>query len=191
MSENPIIISNLNDFIFCPVSIYFHSLEPDAEDFLAKDIYQINGTDAHKNSDHATYSTKKSMLQGTSIFSAKYDLCGKIDTFDCDTGILTERKKKITNLYDGYIFQLYAQYFSLSEMGYTVKKIRFYSIDDNKIYNVKLPKDDAAMFEKFEKLLNNIKNFDFSNFVQKNKLKCAKCIYEPLCSFSAFDGTEV
>ena len=35
MSENPILISNLNDFIFCPVSIYFHSLEKDADDFSA------------------------------------------------------------------------------------------------------------------------------------------------------------
>lgn len=187
MSENPIIISNLNDFIFCPVSIYFHSLEPDSEDFLSKDTYQINGTDAHKNSDHATYSTKKSTLQGISIFSSKYDLCGKIDTFDCETGILTERKKKIVNLYDGYVFQLYAQYFSLKEIGYSVKKIRFYSMDDNKTYNIKLPEEDVATFKKFESLLNDIKNFNFSNFVQSNNQKCAKCIYEPLCSFSALD----
>ena len=27
MSESPIPISNLNDFIFCPVSIYFHGLD--------------------------------------------------------------------------------------------------------------------------------------------------------------------
>ena len=39
MSEEPIAISNLNDFIFCPVSIYFHSLE-DGEDILTKDSYQ-------------------------------------------------------------------------------------------------------------------------------------------------------
>ena len=39
MSEEPLIISNLNYFIFCPVSIYFHSLE-DGEDILTKDSYQ-------------------------------------------------------------------------------------------------------------------------------------------------------
>ena len=27
MSEQPLAISQLNDFIFCPVSIFFHSLE--------------------------------------------------------------------------------------------------------------------------------------------------------------------
>ena len=50
MSEEPIAISNLNDFIFCPVSIYFHSLE-DGEDILTKDSYQLNGSNAHKISD--------------------------------------------------------------------------------------------------------------------------------------------
>ena len=57
MSEEPIAISNLNDFIFCPVSIYFHSLE-DGEDILTKDSYQLNGSNAHKKSDSATYYNK-------------------------------------------------------------------------------------------------------------------------------------
>lgn len=56
MSETPLIISNLNDFIFYPVSIYFHSLDNE-NGILNKDSYQLNGTDAHKNSDFATYST--------------------------------------------------------------------------------------------------------------------------------------
>ncbi len=53
MSEEPIIISNLNDFIFCPVSIYFHSLDEE-ENILSQDSYQLNGTNAHKSSDSAT-----------------------------------------------------------------------------------------------------------------------------------------
>ena len=67
MSENPIAISTLNDFIFCPVSIYFHSLETE-EKIMFQDSYQLNGTEAHKSSDAATYSTKKSMLQGISVY---------------------------------------------------------------------------------------------------------------------------
>ena len=31
MSELPLSISNLNDFIFCPVSIYFHGLDSDTD----------------------------------------------------------------------------------------------------------------------------------------------------------------
>lgn len=185
MSENPIIISNLNDFIFCPVSIYFHSLEPENEELLVKDTYQINGSDAHKKSDNAAYSTKKSMLQGISVYSSKYDLCGKIDTFDCEKGVLTERKKKITNVYDGYVFQLYAQYFALCDMGYRVSSLRLYSMDDNKVYKIKKPEDDDEMFSKFKLLITKIKTFDFDDFKQCNIQKCMHCIYEPLCSFSA------
>lgn len=106
MSEQPISISNLNDFIFCPVSIYFHSLDNDTEDLMIKDSHQLNGTASHEKSDKAAYSSKKSMLQGISVYSDEYNLCGKIDTFDSEKGILTERKKKIQTIYDGYIFKL-------------------------------------------------------------------------------------
>jgi CRISPR-associated exonuclease Cas4 len=68
MSENPIIISNLNDFIFCPVSIYFHTLEEDEDKVLNQDSFQLNGSAAHEKSDSAAYSTKKSMLQGAAVY---------------------------------------------------------------------------------------------------------------------------
>lgn len=54
MSEQPLAISQLNNFIFCPVSIFFHSLE-DEENIMVQDSFQLNGTDAHKHSDSATY----------------------------------------------------------------------------------------------------------------------------------------
>lgn len=49
MSENPIAISSLNDFIFCPVSIYFHTLENE-ENILFQNTSQINGSYSHRNS---------------------------------------------------------------------------------------------------------------------------------------------
>lgn len=188
MSENPIAISSLNDFIFCPVSIYFHGLEADEEKVLSQDSYQINGTAAHEKCDSAAYSSKKEMLQGISVYSSRFDLCGKIDVFDSEKGILTERKKSIKTVYDGYVFQVYGQYFSLIDMGYFVKELRLYSMDNNKTYNIPLPEESVGYFSKFEKLLAEIKSFDFSSFRQDNASKCAKCIYEPLCSFSLLQG---
>jgi len=88
MSENPILISNLNDFIFCPVSIYFHLLEDDEERVLLQDSFQLNGTHAHRHSDSATYSSRKTVLQGVGVYCAEYGVCGKIDTFDVENGIL-------------------------------------------------------------------------------------------------------
>ncbi len=185
MSENPISISNLNDFIFCPVSIFFHGLDEETDVYLYQDTVQLDGSAAHSKSDSGEYSTKKNMLQAISIYSSEYNLCGKIDVFDNDRGILTERKKKIKTIYDGYIFQLYAQYFALKEMDYEVKKIRLYSMDDNKVYPIPLPENDKEMFSKFQKVIDDINSFSFENFRQDNKLKCEHCIYEPLCSYSA------
>lgn len=190
MSENPISISNLNDFIFCPVSIYFHALE-DEENILIQDTAQINGSYSHRNSDNAVYSTKKNILQGISVYCEKYNLCGKIDVFNIDDGVLTERKKRIKTVYDGYVFQLYAQYFSLLEMGYTVKKIRLYSMDNNKVYDIDLPENNPNMSSKFKKLLDDINAFSFDDFKQTNAGKCDNCIYEPLCSFSLKKGSEI
>lgn len=62
MSEQPLAISQLNDFIFCPVSIFFHSLET-GENIMVQDSFQLNGTNAHKHSDSATYSTKNKWLK--------------------------------------------------------------------------------------------------------------------------------
>lgn len=39
MSEHPIAISKINDFIFCPVSIYFHALEEE-ENVLVQNAEQ-------------------------------------------------------------------------------------------------------------------------------------------------------
>lgn len=184
MSENALPISNLNDFIFCPVSIYFHSLDIETDRISFQDEYQINGTAAHEKSDSGNYSDKKCVLQAISIYCEKYNLYGKIDVFDVEKCILTERKKKITTVYDGYIFQLYAQYFALIEMGYEVKTIRLYSMDTNKIFPIDLPSENRQMLNKFETLISDIQNFSFDGFCQNNPLKCQKCIYEPLCSFS-------
>ncbi len=184
MSENPISISNLNDFTFCPVSIYFHSLDEETEKMTYQCEYQINGTAAHDAVDHGRYSDRKSVLQAVPVYCDKYGLFGKIDIFDIDKGILTERKKKIKAVFDGYIFQLYAQYFALRESGYAVRKLRLYSLEDNRAYPVPLPEENEDLFSKFEALINDIRRFSFSGFHQSNPLKCKNCVYEPLCSFS-------
>ncbi len=182
--ESYIQISFLNDFIFCPRSIYFHQLHGRQSTYCYQDTPQIEGKAAHKAIDEKRYSTKKTVLQDFEIYSDKYKLCGKIDIFDCESGILTERKKKIKTIYDGYVFQLYAQYFGLTEAGYDVRFLRLYSSDDNKVFKILLPCDDAIMFEKFEQLIEQINHYDLENFQQINQKKCENCIYEPLCDQS-------
>ena len=184
MMDDLIPISYLNDFIFCPVSIYFHQLYGDQERLTYQCSDQINGTAAHKSVDSSTYTTRKNVLQGISVYSDILRLVGKIDVFHMDTGILIERKKRIKTIYDGYVFQLYAQCYCLREMGYTVSKLRLYSMDDNKSYQISLPENDNEFNGKFLILIKQIRAFDIGSFRQENREKCKHCIYEPACDRS-------
>lgn len=179
--EEFILISQLNDFTFCPVSIYFHNLYKEIDKAVYQSTHQVNGTNAHKTIDTKTYSDKKNILQGISVFSKELGIMGKIDLFDIDKGILTERKNKIKSIYDGYIFQLYAQYYALTEMGYKVVKLRLYSMTDNKIHNIPLPVENPEIDNKFKELIIQMKQFKIDSFEQTNKNKCQNCIYEPSC----------
>jgi len=181
MEEN-IKISNLNDFIFCPRSIYFHNLYIQHDESIYKTIYQTKGTNSHKNIDAKKYSSKTDILTSVDIYNEELGIIGKIDIFDKTKGILTERKNKIKRLYDGYIFQLHAQYFCLIEMGFKVNEIRFHSLSDNKIYKIKLPSENEK--NELKELIKKIKHFDIEdpNFTQ-NRKKCKMCIYKELCDY--------
>lgn len=184
MDDDFVPISYLNDFIFCPVSIYFHQLYGDQATITYQCSDQINGTAAHETIDEKTYSTHQDVLQAIPVVSVHYKLVGKIDLFFEKEGVLIERKKKIKRIYDGYIFQLYAQYFCMVEMGYKVKTLRLYSKDDNKTYPIPLPEEDLEMKEKFESLVHRFQTFQVESFQQNNQEKCAHCIYEPACDRS-------
>lgn len=120
--DDCIIISNLNDFIFCPASIYFHNLYGSQDTMTYQNSSQINGTSAHEAVDSGRYSVAKHIIIALEIYSEKYNLVGKIDIYDANSKTLVERKRQIKTIYDGYIFQIYAQYFALCEMGYEVRK---------------------------------------------------------------------
>ena len=145
--------------------------------------YQINGKAAHEPIDNKQY-TKSKTLKSLEVYSEEYQLVGKIDIYEVDTHTLIERKKKVNQIFDGYVFQLYAQCLSMREMGYRVDKLKIHSLDDNKTYPIKLPEEDAEMMHKFQYLLNDIKNFSMETYQQTNALKCNRCIYSPYCDRS-------
>ena len=83
-------------------------------------------------------------------------------------------------LLTGYRFQLYAQYFALTEMGYPVERLVLCSLEDNKRYEVDLPVGDAL--EEFETTLHHMRAFDIREApLEENLKKCAHCIYQSLC----------
>lgn len=180
--ESYIPISFLNDFIFCPRSIYYHQLYSTYEQSTYQQKPQIAGKAAHRSIDEKTYTKRLDVLMDYELYCEKYRIHGKLDVFDCKTSVLTERKRSIKQIYDGYIFQVYAHYFGLIELGYKVKKIVIHDLTANKNYPVLLPGEDIEMFEKFEQLITAINNYNLNDHGFKaNKNKCVNCIYSNLC----------
>lgn len=180
MEEN-IIISNLNDFIFCPRSIYFHNLYTSFDDHLYHTSYQKKGQIAHKNIDSKKYSSKKQFLESIDIYSEELGLVGKIDLLDIKNKTLIERKNKIKKIYEGYYLQIYAQYFCLKEMGYDIQKLKFYSISDNKSYDVDIPTEKEK--NKLKDIIEKIKSFKLDSNFKQNQNKCEMCIYKEMCDY--------
>ena len=92
--------SNLNDFVFCPVSIYFHKLYGNQDNLTYQSQYQINGTKAHEKVDNKKYSTRKSVKMALDVYSDEYKIVGKIDLYDEISKTLIERKKFVKKIYD-------------------------------------------------------------------------------------------
>ena len=184
MIDDVILISNLNDFVFCPVSIYFHNLYGNQSTITFQNTDQINGSKAHEAIDQGRYSTRKNVFTALEVYSEKYNIVGKIDIYDSDTKTITERKRTIKQLYDGFYYQIYAQYFAMKEMGYEVKHLELYSMSDNKHYQVLLPEENIPMLVKFEKVIGDMKTFSLETFKPDSAEKCARCIYEPACDRS-------
>ena len=174
-------ITMLNDYVFCPASIYFHNLYGGRDTLTFQGKAQLDGKKAHETVDNESYLKNRKILSGIDVFSEKYGLIGEIDIYDEKKRCLIERKKKIKQIYDGYIFQLYAQFFCMKEMGYPVDALFLYSMDDNKRYNVPLPLENPQMMNKFEEVIMKMRTTGIETYQQENPMKCKMCIYFEAC----------
>lgn len=176
--ESYVQISKINDFLYCPLSLYLHTVYENFDQRGYHEEAQTAGKIAHENIEQGTYSSAKRFLQGIEVYSEKYDIAGKIDIYDSKEKALIERKNKIQWIYDGYKFQLYAQYFCMREMGYEIEKLYLHSLSDNKRYSVEIP--DTSETAAFEKILNDINNFGPKDIKNHQCPRCRNHIYSPL-----------
>lgn len=184
--ESYLMITQLNDFIFCPRSIFFAGIyRENVSDDLYHQMPQREGLIHHETIDENKYSTRKDIITGLTVYSEKYNLLGRIDIFDVANGILTERKYSITAVYPGFRYQLYAQYLALTEMGFSVHKMRLYSKKDNKVYPVAVPGEKEL--EEFETIIAEIKRFSLRSSFDPNPNKCSRCIYNALCDVNTLE----
>jgi len=182
--ENPILISMLNDFSFCPYSIYLHNVYMDTEKEVYQALPQVRGTIAHENVDNKTSSTLKNEIQALPISSDKLGVMGKIDIYRANEKILIERKYKLKQIYRGQLYQLWAQYYCMLEMGYEVEKLAFYEISTNTTIPVVLPTE--AEKQELISFIEKFKSYNPADPITINVNKCKHCIYCNLC-----DKTEV
>jgi CRISPR-associated protein Cas4 len=173
-----ITISKINDFLFCPKTLYLHMMYENFSDDLFHEEPQRKGKLKHKAIEENTYSTCKKFIIGKEVYSQKYGLMGKIDIYDKETKTLIERKTKIKKIYDGYKFQLYAQYFCMKEMGYDVQKLILRSLLDNKNYEISLPNEDDI--QQFEEIIKCIRNFNSEDLLYHSCPRCSNSIYSVL-----------
>lgn len=176
--ESYIQISKINDFLYCPRSVYLHSIYENFSNKTFHESPQVVGRLRHKTIESRTYSSAKRYVQALPVFSDKYGIAGKIDIYDSAAKHLIERKTRIKRIYEGYVMQLYAQYFCLREMGYKVEKLFLYSMEDNKKYEIKIP--GKVEKKRFEEILNQIKNYDPLADKSHSCPKCLNSIYGTL-----------
>ena len=174
-----IAISTLNDFIFCPYSIYLHQVYVDTDEDMYHAKPQTRGRNAHEKVDMKHTSTKKSVLESLPVLSHELGVYGKIDVYNKETKTLIERKYLLKNIYQGQYYQLWAQYYCMLEMGYEVDGLAFYEISSRKTIKVPLPGDVEK--EELARFVDSYRNYNPKEPLVINENKCTHCIYCNLC----------
>lgn len=168
--DSAIPISTINDFLFCPKSLYLHSIYSSFDTKTFHDNPQTIGRISHENIENETYTTSKHILQALSVYSAYLGVKGKIDIYDSKTGYLIERKYRVKSIYKGFRYQLYAQMYCLEELGFKVKRLFIQSLSDNKRYEISIPTQEER--KEFENIISQMKLFDI---VALNNHACNHC----------------
>lgn len=179
MGEDFILLSTLNDYIFCPYSIYLHNIYMEADEGLYHATPQTQGRIAHDAVDNKRSSTRKEDLMSMPVCSQSLGIMGKIDIYKGAEYHLIERKYQLKQIYQGQLYQLWGEYFCMTEMGYRVDKISFYEISTNKM----IPQQPPGQKERDElvSFVERFKSFDPTMPIEINPNKCLHCIYSPLC----------
>lgn len=179
-------ISTLNDFVFCPYSIYLHGIYSQVDDSLYHAAPQVRGSISHKATDGKTSSTRKDDILALPVVSDELCLTGKIDLFRKSEGHLIERKYQLKNIYRGQLYQIWGQYFCLKEMGYDVKQLSFYEISTKRFLPVSIPGEEE--FYELKTVTEKYIQYKPDSKIDTDNNKCTHCIYNPMCDKADFEN---
>jgi CRISPR-associated protein Cas4 len=116
---------------------------------------------------------------GLSVYCDELGVAGKIDIYKTNEKLLIERKYQLKTIYQGQIYQLWAEYFCMIEMGYEVEKLAFYAISTNKTFPVTVPNENDK--QELWYFIMEFKRFNPEQPISINTSKCTHCIYCALC----------
>ncbi len=178
-------ISYLNDFVFCPYSVYLHQVFDNNKEETFSALPQQKGKEAHDRVDKNPTKQSKKVLNGIYVISNMLGMYGKIDQYFVNDKILVERKYKLTTIYRGYYYQIWTQFLAIEEMGYEVKELYFHSISNNQRISIAKPKPEEII--ELKNHIKKIARFDFEQKINVNPEKCKRCIYAALCDKTDLD----
>jgi len=185
--QDYISISTLNDFIFCPYSIYLHNVYMESDETIYHATPQVRGRAAHESIDNKTASNRANDLLSLPVYSEEFGLMGKVDLYKKKEKKLIERKYQLKQIYQGQIYQLWAQMFCLQEMGFEVDSLAFYEISTNKMIPISKPNEKDI--DQFKKFIKNFREYQPGiTLFPVNSNKCKHCIYCNLCDKTQEDN---
>lgn len=174
--EHYLPISILNDFIFCPYSIYLHQIYDAQQEELYHSIFQSRGKRLHN---FLHNDTQANNLRHAFVVSNRWGIYGRIDEYIDSERELIEYKSSVATPYKGYYYQIWAQYVCLSEMGVRVDKLAFFDLSTETKMPIPIPTQEQL--NELYAHIERIKYYDFSTEIIVNPNKCKKCIYFNLC----------
>ena len=162
-------------------------MESDESQYHA--IPQTMGRIAHETVDEKKTTNGRGDLVSISVCSNEFRIFGKIDLYRYSSKTLIERKYQLKNIFRGQIYQLWAQYYCLCEMGIRVERLAFYEISTNKMISISLPDtDNRAEFVEF---LCAVRRYNPSSGISVNPNKCRHCIYCNLCDRNKIENVYI
>lgn len=180
-------ISTLNDFIFCPYSVYLHNVYMETDETMYHATPQTKGKVAHESVDKKTACNRADDLLSLPVYSEKYGLMGKIDVYKRKEKKLIERKYQLKQIFQGQIYQLWAQMLCLMEMGEKIESLAFYETSTNKMIPVEMPTEEDL--QRFKDFLHSFRTYNPEcTPISINRNKCIHCVYCNLCDKTTEDN---
>jgi CRISPR-associated exonuclease Cas4 len=158
----------------------------DTDEGIYQATPQTRGSIAHETVDKKTAGNKKADIISLPVYSEEFGIMGKIDIYHQDKKLLVERKYQLKKIFRGQIYQLWAQYFCMIEMGYKIEHIAFYDMSVNKTIPIELPGYAEQM--ELKSFIEDFKHYDPEDTITVNPNKCTHCIYCNLCDKTESDN---